>query len=195
MTDEYKPFSDLIPLALKDALAQHGLLSNVDTRALSALVAAFLSLPTSPDVRLLLDSLPSNNSHFTLAANTYVHSNAPLAVMDTAINSNPTTLAEFFYHPGRIRSVDTANECPKRFKPHPRAYEVFEEDAGVKNHDIVLVTSHKWDVVGAKRAGWRVVWVDRKNEGWSDGLGLGMSVKPDWRIESLDGMQKVIEAL
>lgn len=60
---------------------------------------------------------------------------------------------------------------------------------------MVLVTSHKWDVVGAKKAGWRVVWVDRKNEGWSDGLGVGMSIKPDWVVESLDGMQKVFEAL
>lgn len=91
--------------------------------------------------------------------------------------------------------MDTAHECPKRFKPHPRAYEAFSEEAGVKSHDIVLVTIHKWDVVGAKRAGWRVVWVDRKSEGWADGLGVGMSIKPDWTVENLEGMQSVVEAL
>lgn len=112
--------------------------------------------------------------------------------MDTLITSNPSTLAEFFYHPGRIRSIDTAHECPKRFKPHPRAYEAFADEAGVKAGDIVLVTSHKWDVVGAKRAGWRVVFVDRKKEGWSDGLGLGMSINPDWKVESLDEMEGVL---
>ena len=124
-----------------------------------------------------------------------MHSNAPLSVMDTLITSNPSTLAEFFYHPGRIRSVDTAHETPKRFKPHKRAYEAFAEEAGVEGRDIILVTSHKWDVVGAKRAGWRVTWVDRKGEGWSDGLALGMSINPDWRVESLEEMQRVFAVL
>ncbi len=115
--------------------------------------------------------------------------------MDALISSNPSTLQEFFYHPGKVRSVDTIAQTPKRYKPHPSAYAAFADEAGVKGADVILITSHMWDVVGAKKAGWRVAWVDRKGEGWSDGLGVGVCVKPDWSVASLEGMGEVFAQL
>ena len=54
-------------------------------------------------------------------------------------------------------SVDGA----RKFKPHPDCYALVEKVLGRKNDEVIFVSSNSFDVVGAKRFGFKVVWIRR----------------------------------
>jgi 2-haloacid dehalogenase len=54
--------------------------------------------------------------------------------------------------------VHTVEEV-RAYKPHPDVYRILPERA-------TLVAAHAWDVVGARAAGYRAVWVDREERDW-----------------------------
>jgi 2-haloacid dehalogenase len=64
-------------------------------------------------------------------------------------------------------SVDGA----KKFKPHPDCYALVKKALGVKNDEVMFVSSNGFDVVGAKHFGFKVVWIRR-------GGGTGVPVDP-----------------
>jgi 2-haloacid dehalogenase len=64
-------------------------------------------------------------------------------------------------------SVDGA----RKFKPHPDCYALVERLLGVKNDEVIFVSSNGFDVAGAKRFGFTVVWIRR-------GGGAGVPVDP-----------------
>lgn len=64
-------------------------------------------------------------------------------------------------------SVDGA----RKFKPHPDCYALVEKALGVKKDEVIFVSSNGFDVVGAKRFGFKVVWIRR-------GGGPGVPVDP-----------------
>lgn len=47
------------------------------------------------------------------------------------------------------------------FKPHPRSYELVEEQLGVARADVVFVSSNGFDVAGAKAFGFKVARIER----------------------------------
>jgi 2-haloacid dehalogenase len=57
-----------------------------------------------------------------------------------------------------VAEVHTVEEV-RRYKPHPDVYRLLPSGA-------TLVAAHAWDVVGARAAGYRAVWVDRDEGGW-----------------------------
>jgi 2-haloacid dehalogenase len=59
---------------------------------------------------------------------------------------------------GLVAEVRTV-EAVRAYKPHPSVYGLLPADA-------TLVAAHAWDVVGARAAGYRAVWVDREEGGW-----------------------------
>ena len=80
-------------------------------------------------------------------------------------------------------------------KPDKGIFEVVERQLGVQPAACVLVGDHPLnDVVGAKRAGWRAVWIDR------DGGGAfvphpGCEEHPDAVVTSLDELPGALEEL
>jgi len=54
-------------------------------------------------------------------------------------------------------SVDGA----RKFKPHPDCYALVEKTLGVGQDEVVFVSSNGFDVAGAKRFGFKVVWIRR----------------------------------
>jgi 2-haloacid dehalogenase len=54
-------------------------------------------------------------------------------------------------------SVDDA----RKFKPHPECYALVEERLGLKNDEVMFVSSNGFDVAGAKHFGFTVVWIRR----------------------------------
>jgi 2-haloacid dehalogenase len=64
-------------------------------------------------------------------------------------------------------SVDGA----RKFKPHPDCYALVEKVLGLKNDEVVFVSSNSFDVTGAKHFGFKVVWIRR-------GDGAGVPVDP-----------------
>jgi len=55
-------------------------------------------------------------------------------------------------------------EKPGRWKPHAAPYLYAAEVCGVEPHRMALVAVHPWDIDGAKRAGLRVGWLDRRGD-------------------------------
>jgi len=80
-------------------------------------------------------------------------------------------------------------------KPDKGIFEVVERQLGVEPAACVLVGDHPLnDVVGAKRAGWRAVWIDR------DGGGAfvphpGCEERPDAVVGMLDELPGVLDRL
>jgi 2-haloacid dehalogenase len=54
-------------------------------------------------------------------------------------------------------SVDGA----RKFKPHPECYALVEEHLGLKNDEVLFVSSNGFDVAGAKHFGFKVAWIKR----------------------------------
>jgi 2-haloacid dehalogenase len=64
-------------------------------------------------------------------------------------------------------SVDGA----RKFKPHPDCYALVEKVLGLKNDEVLFVSSNSFDVTGAKHFGFKVAWIRR-------GSGAGVPVDP-----------------
>jgi FMN hydrolase / 5-amino-6-(5-phospho-D-ribitylamino)uracil phosphatase len=77
-------------------------------------------------------------------------------------------------------------------KPDQGIFDVVQRELRLDPEDCVLVGDHRLnDVVGAKRAGWRAVWIDR------DGAGIyacpaGCTEEPDAIITSLGQLEGVL---
>ena len=54
-------------------------------------------------------------------------------------------------------SVDGA----RKFKPHPDCYALVEKTLGVRKDEVIFVSSNGFDVAGAKRFGFKVIWIRR----------------------------------
>jgi len=54
-------------------------------------------------------------------------------------------------------SVDGA----RKFKPHPDCYALVAKTLGVKNDEVLFVSSNSFDVAGAKHFGFKVAWIRR----------------------------------
>jgi 2-haloacid dehalogenase len=67
------------------------------------------------------------------------------------------------------------------FKPDPRVYRLSLERTGAAPHEVCMVASHWWDLMGAARVGMRTAWVER------DGRALSHAgPRPDLRAATLD---------
>lgn len=77
-------------------------------------------------------------------------------------------------------------------KPDRGIFAVVEKEMGIEPAQAVLVGDHPLnDVVGAKRSGWRAVWIDRKGEA-PYAAPTGCAEEPDAVITSLDQLAKVL---
>jgi HAD superfamily hydrolase (TIGR01509 family) len=80
-------------------------------------------------------------------------------------------------------------------KPDRGIFAVAETLLGVSPGSVVLVGDHRLnDVVGAKRSGWRAVWIDRRGDG-SYPAPPGTDERPDAVITSLGQLAGALAAL
>lgn len=83
----------------------------------------------------------------------------------TAILSNgsPAMLASAVQAAGLESDLDAvlSVEAVGMFKPRPEVYALATTRFAVRPHEIVFVSSNRWDVMGAAAAGFRTVWVNR----------------------------------
>jgi 2-haloacid dehalogenase len=54
------------------------------------------------------------------------------------------------------------------YKPDPRPYRMAVEQTGVSGGEVCFVSTHWWDVAGAKRAGLRTGWIARRERSLLD---------------------------
>jgi FMN hydrolase / 5-amino-6-(5-phospho-D-ribitylamino)uracil phosphatase len=77
-------------------------------------------------------------------------------------------------------------------KPDRGIFTVVEETMGVAPGAAVLIGDHQFnDVVGAKRSGWRAVWIDRQGDGVYRSTGE-WGERPDAIISSLEQLPAVL---
>jgi putative hydrolase of the HAD superfamily len=77
-------------------------------------------------------------------------------------------------------------------KPDRGIFAVVEKEMGIEPAQAVLVGDHPLnDVVGAKRSGWRAVWIDRKGEA-PYAAPTGCAEQPDAVITSLNQLAEVL---
>jgi 2-haloacid dehalogenase len=116
----------------------------------SWLVAQIEQLKPFPDVPAAMEKL---------------HRGYKLAILS---NGDPDMLEAARAHHGinfdHIISVATAGA----FKPHRATYTKAAEIAGVKMDEVLFVANHAFDCIGAKAAGMRTVFIDRRKRPFGD---------------------------
>jgi 2-haloacid dehalogenase len=127
-----------------------------------ALVAAIERLKPFPEVAAALERL---------------HTRYKLAVLS---NGDPDMLeAARPYHGIAFDSVISA-AVAKAFKPHVATYRKAAEIIGVRMEQVLFVANHAFDCVGAKSAGMRTAFINRR------GLPFGMTPhQPDLIVPSM----------
>ena len=142
LLEDYEDFWSVTRSSLEFALRSVGI--EPTTALVEPLMAKYLDLDLYPEARRALEGLIgrklgilSNGSPSMLRALTKASGIADL--LDAVI------------------SIDRA----KIYKPNPRCYGLVEEALGVVRGDVLFVSSNSFDVVGAKRFGFKVAWIQR----------------------------------
>lgn len=140
---DYRDFAFLTHASLEFALRAVGIEPN-DTMS-KQLFDKYLNLDPYPEARDALGRLKSLGGR-TLA----ILSNGSTAMLSALVKNSGLNA----YLDATI-SIDGA----RKFKPHPDCYALVEKELGVKKDEVIFVSSNGFDVVGAKRFGFKVVWI------------------------------------
>ncbi len=145
---DYRDFTFLTYASLEFALRAVGIEANDGVT--KPLFDKYLDLDPYPEAKDALGQLKSLGGH-KLA----ILSNGSTAMLSALVKNSGLDV----YLDATI-SVDGA----RKFKPHPDCYALVEKALGVKNDEVIFVSSNGFDVVGAKRFGFKVVWIRRGSE-------------------------------
>lgn len=149
---------------------------------------AYDGLDTFPEVGEALKKLAT-----TPELDPYIFSNGTSAMIKSSLTTSPAlSQASDVLPESKIVSV----EAVRVFKPDRRTYDHLVKSAG-KEADpssVWLVTSNPFDVAGAVAAGLNSAWVDRAGQGWVDGLGDAMGVRPTVIVKGVDEAIEAIKA-
>jgi 2-haloacid dehalogenase len=147
LMDRYEDFTDLTRRALGFAVASLGLPA-LDTDGQSALTGEYGHLRPFPEVPDTLRRLSPTHR---------------LAILS---NGTEAMLQEVLLHSGmrdRFAAVLSVDRI-RRYKPAPDVYRMVPERMGVPMGRAIFVSANGWDVAGARSAGLRVVWVNRRDQ-------------------------------
>jgi 2-haloacid dehalogenase len=138
----YQDFWSITRAALEFSLASVGLAPHPSL--CDRLMNKYLHLDLHEEAEQALASLRD----YRLA----ILSNGSPMMLDALVRSSGLT-ARF----ADVISVDRV----KRFKPDPGCYALVEPALGVTKEEVLFVSSNGFDIAGAKRYGFNVVWIDR----------------------------------
>jgi 2-haloacid dehalogenase len=131
------------------------------------LLEAYLYLPMFPEVAASLATLKAQGLRLVAFSN-----GVEASIRALLNNAGVLPLLE------DVVSVDDL----RTFKPDPEVYAYLARRTGRALNETWLVSSNAWDVIGAKAAGLRAVWVKRQ----SDTVFDPWEVEPDVVVSSLD---------
>lgn len=165
----YRDFAEVTAEALAAACREAGL--PADSGRIDALVAGYAELAPFPDAVPAVRAL-RQGAH-------------PLAVLSNGTTGQLTRLLERAGLGGdlAILSADAA----RSYKPASAVYGLVAEHLGVAPARTVFVSSNAWDVAGALHFGFRCVWVNRANRGYT-----GIGPLPEHRISTLEGLPALV---
>jgi 2-haloacid dehalogenase len=176
----YLPFSSFTRRALNHAVAESGVsLSDEDSEAL---MKAYDSLSTFPDVQPMLDKLKEVKD-----IKKVIFSNGTHSMVSSSVRNSPDLSPHATMFDG-IVSVDDI----RKFKPAPETYHHLAQKVGKdilhkeQMEEIFLVSGNPFDVVGGRAVGMNAIWVDRAGNGWQDDMMPGSRNGPTEIVRSLD---------
>ncbi|KAF3762578.1 haloacid dehalogenase [Cryphonectria parasitica EP155] len=183
------PFDKITRAALVHAVNEAGL--HIPDAKADELMRAYDGLVCFTDVLPGLKTLQERTAAGDAEA--LIFSNGTAAMLSASVAASPTLK---LFHPdasaqgakplfAKLVSTDGAG----RYKPHRDAYEHLQREVGAGGGDyraqaaVWLVSANPFDVVGARAAGLRAVWVDRQGTGWVDRLGEVISEAGDAKVD------------
>lgn len=161
----YADFWQLTEQALDFALRK---VPSVDPSIRAALLDAYWKLDCYPEVPSVLRALKANGGRIAIL------SNGSPAMLDSAVKSAGLDLVV-----DEIFSVDQV----RRFKTDPAVYEMVATAWRLYPGKVSFQSSNRWDAAGAKKFGFRTVWINRS--GLPDEY---LDFPPDLILSSLDGL-------
>jgi 2-haloacid dehalogenase len=174
--NRYESFSALSLKALRFTLKVFEIeLSEEQTRRL---IEARMHIDPYPDSKMGLSKLKSGNKKLVLS----ILSNGEADISNNILST--VGLREYFDH---ILSVEDV----RKYKPSGDAYKIVYDILGVPLSNVLMVSSHTWDIAGAQSAGMVTCLVERGEESKMTSDQIGIS--PDYIVSSLEGLLEIKE--
>ncbi len=142
LSGQYADFWSLTERALDYALAR----TTVDPALKQNLLDAYFELGAFADAKAMLRTLKQRGHR------TAILSNGSPKMLRGAVDAAGIGDAL-----DAVLSVDT----PRMFKPRQEVYALVTKQFSCKPGDVIFVSSNRWDVMGAKKFGFRCVWINR----------------------------------
>jgi len=161
----YADFWQLTEQALDFALRK---VTSVDPTIRTALLEAYWKLDCYPEVPAVLKALKATGGRIAIL------SNGSPAMLDSAVKSAGLDLII-----DEIFSVDQV----RRFKTDPAVYEMVTNAWRLYPGKVSFQSSNRWDAAGAKKFGFRTVWINRTAQ--PDEY---LDFPPDLILPSLEGL-------
>ena len=148
LADNFVPHPDLTEACLRWALEHQGV--KLSCATIKEINGEYHRLRAYPDVIGALKSFKEQG-------------------LTVKIVANPTKkmIEDHSRFAGTIDYIDeiiSSGEEARAFKPSPRVFQLGIERAGCAKKDILWVTGHFWEVVGAMRQGLRCAWTNRARQ-------------------------------
>lgn len=159
---QFHPFADIAKATLAMAANRMGL--HLDERKQDEVVWLLRHAPLKQNVQEGLSQL--NDQGFALAALT----NAPESII--ADRMEPTGLVSYFEF---VLSTETI----KKYKPAQEVYQWALKKAGILPNEVLLVSAHSWDIMGAAHAGMQTAYMGQ------DKLFYALAPEPNYRAADL----------
>lgn len=143
LAGRYADFWTLTGQALDFCLARF---PSVDKSLRGTLLDAYLTLDAYPDARAILRDLKARGDRTGILS-----------------NGSPAMLAKAIEAAGIKDLLDAAVSVDglRMYKPRPQVYALVTEAFGCKPADVMLVSSNRWDIMGAATFGFRTAWINR----------------------------------
>lgn len=142
----YADFWVLTEQALDFAFAA---VPSADPKLRARLLEAYRTLDCYPEVPAVLRTLKAAGSRVAIL------SNGSPAMLEVAIGS-----AALDALVDAVFSVDAVG----RFKTHPDAYDLVTAAWRIYPSEVSFQSSNRWDIAGARKFGFRTVWINRTNQ-------------------------------
>jgi 2-haloacid dehalogenase len=146
LAGDFVPFAELARTALATASARLGIELEPDD-----VLPLLERLPPYPDARPAVERLREEGAAWAVLTNGGLEQTRGLL--------EAAGLADRVWHVASVEEV-------RAYKPHPAPYRRVVELLELPPERVALVSAHGWDVVGARAAGLRAVWVDRVEHRW-----------------------------
>ena len=173
LCDNFVPHPGLNEACLRWALEYHNV--QLSEEAIQDINGNYHKLRAYPDVLGALKSLKDQGLTLKIVAN-------PTKQM----------IEDHSKFAGTIEYLDeiiSSGEEAQAFKPSPKVYELGVERAGCAKDDILWVTGHFWEAVGAVRQGLRVAWTNRAHQPM-----LQIGVQPTYVTKNLQELADILAA-